>query len=65
MNNQETYCESCSRPKEYCKNYECETPCMVCANKSDECSCSDDYDGQCNYCDDDNCTNGECKEFIF
>ena len=20
-----------------------------------------DYDGDCNYCDDDNCTNGECK----
>ena len=24
----------------------------------------DDYDGDCNYCDDDSCTNGECKEQI-
>jgi len=23
-----------------------------------------DYDGDCNYCDDDNCSNGECKEGI-
>ena len=23
-----------------------------------------DYDGDCNYCDDNNCTNGECKEAI-
>ena len=24
----------------------------------------DNYDGDCNYCDDNNCTNGECKEPI-
>ena len=23
-----------------------------------------DYDGDCNYCDDSNCTNGECKELV-
>jgi len=24
----------------------------------------DSYDGDCNYCDDNNCTNGECKDYI-
>ena len=23
-----------------------------------------DYDGDCNYCDDNNCSNGECKEVL-
>lgn len=28
-------------------------------NKDDS---STNYDGDCNYCDDNNCSNGECKE---
>tara|TARA_R100000808_G_C2095687_1_gene114481 strand:+ start:329 stop:655 length:327 start_codon:yes stop_codon:yes gene_type:complete len=37
---EEEYCESCSRPKDYCRNFECAHPCDVCGNRSDDCSCS-------------------------